>query len=108
MKKRAVTIKFDGEEYKAQKTKAPLMSFHGGRTWDVLEMNAQFVHPIWGAGFVTRIWADTSWGKYGYFNLDAYATDASNNLLYPDYTYDNRNLPSDKWYKFTWFTDPWS
>jgi hypothetical protein len=105
------SIEYDGDLYKAIKTKAPVMSSHRGRTWDILDMNAKFYHEY--GMFVTRIWADTSWGHYGYFNINAYSTDSKGERLYAEdpnndyirsdkrnWKYDNRNLPVDDWYKF--------
>lgn len=103
------SIEYDGDLYKVIKTKAPKMSFHRGATWDILDMKAPFYHQY--GMFVTRIWADTSWGHYGYFNVSAYETNPKGESIYTgdgDYNrsdkanwkYDNRNLPVDDWYKF--------
>ena len=102
------SLEYDGNLFKVIKTKAPVMSLHRGRTWDILDINAKFYHES--GMFVTRIWADTSWGDYGYFNISAYSTDSKGERLYAEgdylrsdwqnWKYDNRNLPVDDWYKF--------
>ena len=78
------SIEYDGNLYKVIKTKAPVMSSHRGRTWDILDINAKFYHES--GMFVTRIWPDA---EGDYLRSD-----------WQNWKYDNRNLPVDDWYKF--------
>mgnify|MGYP001186746351 FL=1 len=114
----ATEIHFDGWRYRVAKaTSVPKGIFtrhnHRGATWDILEDGyaVRFQHS---SGFyITDVWADTSWGHWGYFNVFAHSTNAKGEGLY-DSISDTGKMPSDGWYKFplnpTWMQErprPW-